>query len=111
MKEKLLGEGNFPLKDVFAALRSISFEGFFSFDWTPGDGALGDADVVLSHYAALARSLGRDPRRPRHQLYDNNRKTGKYVWKKDILIDETFPSSAARGIKRFGPRETRFRKD
>ncbi|MBQ7656778.1 MAG: AMP-dependent synthetase, partial [Clostridia bacterium] len=86
MKEKLVGEGSRPLKDVVAALRSISFEGFFSFDWTPGDGALGDADVVLSHYAALARNLGKDPRRVRHTLYDNNRKTGKYVWKKDILI-------------------------
>ncbi|MBQ7655684.1 MAG: sugar phosphate isomerase/epimerase [Clostridia bacterium] len=91
-QEKLLSEGKLPLKDVFAALRSISFDGFFSFDWTPGDGALGDADVVLSHYAALARNLGKDPRRARHTLYDNNRKTGKYVWKKDILIEETFPS-------------------
>ena len=101
MKEKLLGEGNLPLKDVFAALRSISFEGFFSFDWTPGDGALGDADVVLSHYAALARNLGKDPRRARHVLYDNNRKTGKYVWKKDILIDETFPSLLDRMVEEF----------
>ncbi|MBR4333824.1 MAG: sugar phosphate isomerase/epimerase, partial [Clostridia bacterium] len=80
VQKKLLGEGNLPLKDVFAALRSISFDGFFSFDWQPGEGALGDADVVLSHYAALARSIGKDPRRLRHKLYDNKRHTGKYIW-------------------------------
>ena len=107
-REKLLGEGELPLKDVFSALRSISFDGFFSFDWQPGEGALGDADVVLSHYAALARSLGKDPRRPRHQLYDNNRKTGKYVWKKDILIDETFPSLLDRMVEEF-PDQYAFR--
>ena len=106
--EKLLGEGNLPLKDVFSALRSISYEGFFSFDWQPGEGALGDADVVLSHYAALARNLGKDPRRPRHRLYDNNRKTGKYIWKKDTLIDETFPSLLDRVVEEF-PDQYAFR--
>ena len=108
VQEKLLGEGELPLKDVFSALRSISFDGFFSFNWQPGEGALGDADVVLSHYAALARSLGKDPRRPRHQLYDNNRHTGKYVWKKDILIEETFPSLLDRMVEEF-PDQYAFR--
>ena len=108
MQKKLLGEGNLPLKDVFAALRSISFEGFFSFDWQPGEGALGDADVVLSHYAALARSIGKDPRRLRHKLYDNNRHTGKYIWKKDVLIEETFPKVLDRVVEEF-PDQYAFR--
>jgi fatty-acyl-CoA synthase len=108
VREKLLAEGELPLKDVFSALRSISFDGFFSFAWPPREGALGDADVVFSHYAALARNLGKDPRRARHVLYDNNRKTGKYVWKKDILIDETFPSLLDRMVEEF-PDQYAFR--
>ncbi|MBR0227563.1 MAG: AMP-binding protein, partial [Clostridia bacterium] len=108
VQKKLLGEGSLPLKDVFAALRSISFEGFFSFDWQPGEGALGDADVVLSHYAALARSIGKDPRRLRHKLYDNNRHTGKYIWKKDVLIEETFPKVLDRVVEEF-PDQYAFR--
>ena len=50
---RLLGEGSLPLSDVFAALRSISFDGFFSFDWTPGSGALIRATegTVLDHIA------------------------------------------------------------
>ena len=108
VKEKLLGEGELPLKDVFSALRSISFDGFYSFAWQPGSGALGEADVVFSHYAALARSLGRDPRRRRHQLYDNNRHTGKYVWKKDTLIEETFSRVLDRMVEEF-PDQYAFR--
>ena len=108
VREMLLGEGSLPLKDVFSALRSISFDGFFSFDWTPGEGALGDADVVLSHYAALARNLGKDPRRARHMLYDNKRKTGKYIWKKDILIEETFSKVLDRVVEEF-PDQYAFR--
>jgi len=49
MEKKLLGEGEMNLSEVFAALRSISFDGFYSFDWQPGEGSLGDADVVFSH--------------------------------------------------------------
>ena len=105
---KLLGEGELPLRDVFAALRSISYDGFFSFDWQPGSGALGQADVVLSHYAALARDLGKDPRRARHKLYDNNRKTGKYVWKKDTLIEATFSKVLDRMVEEF-PDQYAFR--
>ena len=107
-QEKLLGEGELPLKDVFSALRSISFDGFYSFAWQPKDGALGDADVVFSHFAALARNLGRDPRRVRHTLYDNSRKTGKYVWKKDVLIEETFPKVLDRMVEEF-PDQYAFR--
>ena len=108
VQEKLLGEGELPLKDVFSALRSISFDGFFSFDWKRGEGALGQSDVVLSHYAALARSLGKDPRRLRHKLYDNNRRTGKYIWKKDILIEETFSKVLDRVVEEF-PDQYAFR--
>ena len=108
VREMLLGEGELPLKDVFAALRSISFDGFFSFDWQPGPGALGESDVVLSHYAALARSLGRDPRRLRHQLYDNKRHTGKFIWKKDVLIEETFSRVLDRVVDEF-PDQYAFR--
>ncbi|MBR1586279.1 MAG: AMP-binding protein, partial [Clostridia bacterium] len=105
---KLLGEGELPLADVFAALRSISFDGFYSFVWQPGEGALGQADVVLPHYAALARSLGKDPRQARHQLYENNRHTGKYIFKKDVLVDLTFSKLLDRVVEEF-PDQYAFR--
>ena len=106
--KKLLGEGQLPLGDVFAALRSISYDGFFSFDWTPGEGALGQSDIVLSHYAALARSLGRDPRRARQRLYENNRHTGKYIFKKDALVELTFSRLLDRVVAEF-PDQIAFR--
>ncbi|NLD83718.1 MAG: AMP-binding protein [Clostridiales bacterium] len=105
---RLLGEGSLPLSDVFAALRSISFDGFYSFRWQEGEGALGQSDVVLPHYAAMARSLGRDPRRPRHQLYENRRHTGKFIWKKDALIELTFSKMLDRVVEEF-PDQYAFR--
>ena len=105
---KLLGEGELPLSDVFSALRSISFDGYYSLRWQPGEGALGQADVVLSHYAALARDMGKDPRRPRHQLYENNRHTGKYIFKKDALVDLTFSGLLDRVVEEF-PDQYAFR--
>ncbi|MBE5782465.1 MAG: AMP-dependent synthetase [Clostridiales bacterium] len=108
MEKKLVGEGELNLSEVFSALRSISFDGFFSFSWQPGEGAMGDADVVLSHYAAVARDLGKDPRRPRHRLYDNKRGTGKYVWKKEALIDYTFSRLLDKMVEEF-PDQYAFR--
>ena len=107
-QKKLLGEGELALNEVFSALRSISFDGFFSFYWKPGEGALGDSDVVFSHYAAVARSIGKDPRRPRHHLYTNNRGTGKYVWKKEELIDYTFSKLLDKMVEEF-PDQYAFR--
>ncbi len=105
---RLLGEGELPLSDVFAALRSISYDGFFSFDWTPGKGVMGQADVVLSHFAAMARPLGRDPRRARHHLYENRRGNGKYIWKKEIIIESTFSQMLDRVVEEF-PDQYAFR--
>ena len=107
-ERKLLGEGNLPLAEVFSALRSISFDGFFSFAWQPGEGALGDADVVFSHFAAVARNIGKDPRRAKHRLYDNKRGTGKYVWKKETLIDYTFSRLLDKMVEEF-PDQYAFR--
>ena len=41
-------------------------------------------------------------------LQDNNAKTGKYVWRKEMLIDETFPDVLDRMCKEF-PDQYAFR--
>ncbi|MBE5787886.1 MAG: AMP-dependent synthetase [Clostridiales bacterium] len=108
MEKRLLSEGEMNLAEVFSALRSISFDGFYSFDWQPGQGALGDAEVVFSHYAAVARNIGKDPRRPQRKLFTNNRGDGKYVWKKETLIDYTFSKLLDKMVEEF-PDQYAFR--
>jgi len=37
----------------------------------------------------------------RGRLFDNARKTGKYIWEKDTLIDLTFPQLLDRVVEEF----------
>ena len=85
-----VGEGTLPIADFMNALRSINYDGFLSAEWDPEwmDG-IGDADIIFPHFATYM-SRYRDPSRNRPVLYDNRTKTGKYVWKRELLIEKTF---------------------
>ena len=66
-----------------------------------------DAGIVFPHFANfmaqyLAQSGGS------HRLQDNLRKTGKYVWPKETLIDLTFPQVLDRMVDEF-PDQYAFR--
>ena len=85
-----VGEGKLPIADFMNALRSVNYDGFLSAEWDPDwmEG-LGDADIIFPHYVTYM-SRFRDPSKNRATLYDNKAKTGKFVWKKEALIEKTF---------------------
>ena len=86
----LVGEGRLPLKDFVRALSSVNYDGFMCLEWDPEwISELGDVHVILPHYQTYMSRL-EDPKRNAPTLYSNRAKTGKFIWKKDALIEKTF---------------------
>lgn len=88
------------------ALQSIQYTGYVSLEWVklwmPN---LLDAGVVFPQYAEFMKPFRR---KHKHPLQDNNRKTGKYIWPKERLIDYTFPDVLDRVCEEF-PTQYAFR--
>lgn len=86
----LVGEGTMPLDDIMNALRSINYDGFVSIEWDPAwDKEINDIDIIFPHFVSFM-SRYRNISRAKSSLYENNRGTGKFVWKKDALVRKTF---------------------
>ena len=103
---KLMGEGDMPLHNIFAALAEISYSGYVSLEWVKRwDRNLQDAGIVFPHFAHYMSEY-REERQD--ALQDNKTHTGKYVWPKEHLIDCTFPDVLDRMCKEF-PEQYAFR--
>ena len=61
---------------------------------------LTDIEIILTHFASCM-SRFEETRRSRRHLYWNNSHTGKYVWKKETLIDKTFPQVLDKMVEEF----------
>ncbi len=87
---ELIGEGELPLRELMNALRSVNYDGFISLQWDPRwmEG-LTDPEVILTHFVSTLSGY-ESTRLNRKHLFTNNRGTGKYLWKKETLIDKTF---------------------
>lgn len=97
----LLGEGDLPLKTVFEGMRSINYEGFVSLELMPEWlETLADTEIVLPQFASYMSTFEPIPSW-QNTLYDNNRKTGKYIWKKETLIERTFSQMLDRVVEEF----------
>ena len=87
---ELIGEGTIPVQEMMDALSSIDYNGFISLEWKmeylPD---IPDREIIFAHFINY---MGRfdNPRGKKKTLYFNHDGTGKYVWKKDELIDLTF---------------------
>ena len=104
----LVGEGDIPLESMMNALRSINFEGCLSLEWLPGwMPELADPAIVFPHYAHYMSRFDNSARGD-DRLYDNKAGTGKYLWKKDVLIDLTFSQVLDRVVSEF-PDQYAFR--
>ncbi len=103
---KMMGEGDLPIEDMLAELKTIGYEGYVSLEWVKRWASnLSDAGIVFPHFANyMAKYLAKH----KHPLQDNNRKTGKYVWPKERLIDYTFPDVLDRICEEF-PKQYAFR--
>ena len=97
----LVGEGDLPIPDVMRALSSVDYMGCISLlwkpDWLP---VLPDADVILPHFENYMRRFS-STRGSKKALYPNHDGTGEYIWKKDELIDLTFPEVLDRAAEEF----------
>ena len=101
MEYRLIGEGSLPLRVMMDALRSVNYENYVSLEMDPAwVEDLGEAEIVFPHFIHSIERFIR-MQRPQHRLYDNNRKTGKYVWKKETLIECTFPQLLDRMVDEF----------
>ena len=88
---ELIGEGQLPISEMMNALRSVNYDGFISIQWNPAwIEELSDIEIILTHFASCM-SRFEETRRARRHLYWNNAHTGRYVWKKESLIEKTFP--------------------
>ncbi|HOV26061.1 MAG TPA: AMP-binding protein [Pseudobacteroides sp.] len=100
-KYRMMGEGDLPIDDMMRALRSINYEGYISLEWVKRWAAdLDDAGVVFPNFVNYM-SRYTEESTVKGRLFDNNTKTGKYVWEKDTLIDLTFPQVLDRMVDEF----------
>ena len=97
----LIGEGELPLFEMMLALRSVNYDGFLSLVWDPQwCEEIDDMEIIFSQFIGFMRQFN-DPSRNEKTLYYNRAHTGKFVWKKDLLIDETFPQVLDRMVEEF----------
>ena len=97
----LLGEGELPVDEMMTALRSVNYDGFVSLEWDPSwCEELNDMEIIFSHFVGTM-SRYEDPRLGHRNLYLNRAGTGKFVWKKDLLIDATFSQVLDRMVEEF----------
>ena len=97
----LAGEGELPIKEIMLALRSVNFDGFVSLVWNPEwCEELDDMEIIFAQFVGYMKQFN-DTSRKEKTLYYNNARTGKYVWKKDLLIEATFSQVLDRMVEEF----------
>ena len=84
----LVGEGSLPIEDIMNALKSVNYDGFISIEWDPGWDEVSDLDIIFPHFISYMSRF--ELARSHTPLFDNNARTGKFVWKKETLIEKTF---------------------
>ena len=90
-KYALIGEGKLPMDEMMNALRSVNYDGYICLEWNPKFlPEVDDFEIILTHYYHYMLSLGSRTKTQSHYYY-NNTHTGKFLWKKEALIDKTFP--------------------
>ena len=104
----LVGEGTLPIAEMMRALSSVNYDGFISIEWKPEwMEDLQDPQVIFPHFVNYMHRF-ESPRRMKKTLYFNRAHTGQFVWKKDALIDATFPKVLDRMAEEF-PDQTAIR--
>ena len=97
----LIGEGDLPIDDIMSALSCVNYDGYISLDWNPKWMLeMTEMEVIFSHFASYMERF-QTPSRKKAFLYSNKADTGKYVWKKDLLIEKTFPQVLDRMVEEF----------
>ena len=104
----IMGEGVLPVEKMMRALASIDYDGFISLEWKPEwVKDVQDYEFIFPHYLNYMKRFERSHAKRSH-LYLNHDGTGEYIWKKDELIDLTFPQVLDRLVEEF-PDQYAFR--
>ncbi len=97
----LMGEGELPTDEMVMALRSVNYNGFVSLEWSPEwCPEIDDMEIVFAQFAGYMHQFS-DTAKAEPVLYRNKANTGKYVWKKELLINNTFPQVLDRMVEEF----------
>ena len=88
----LMGEGELPVERFINALRSVTYDGFLSFEWNPQWAAeLADPEIVFPHFVTYMERFADKPHKET-AFYTNRAGTGRFIWPKYRLVNETFGS-------------------
>ena len=97
----IIGEGILPIPEMMRALSSIDYDGFVSLEWKPEwVQDVSDHSFIFPHFISYMSQF-ENVRSNRRKLYLNHDGTGEYIWKKDELIDLTFPQVLDRVVEEF----------
>ena len=103
-RDVLLGEGELPADSFVNALRSLNYDGFFCVDWNE---EITDADIVLTHFGCYMNAF-EESRSLKPRLESNRAGTGTYPWKKNEILELTFPKLLD-AVAELYPDQTAFR--
>ena len=97
----LIGEGELPVVSVINALSSVNYNGFISLEWNPvWMEDFTEIDVIFSHFSQYMQKF-QAPSRTKNHLYRNKKGDGRFVWKKEALIDKTFSQVLDKMVEEF----------
>jgi len=97
----LLGEGTLPVADMMDALRSVNYSGFISLEWDPKwMEALGDPDIIFPQFTGVMSKFDSLTQKP-EPLFYNATGTGTFPWKKDTVIEYTFPKVLDKMVEKY----------
>ena len=86
----LIGEGELPVGEMVNALRSVNYNGYVTLEWNPlWMPEIDDFEVILTFFESGMSAYGNTKKNKKH-LYRNNAGDGRFIWKKEQLIDKTF---------------------
>ena len=98
---RLIGEGTLPIEELMMALRSVNYDGFLSLEWDPKwMPEIDDMEIIFSHFVSTMSRFA-DTSRAETVYYENRTHTGKFLWKKDALIEKTFSEVLDRMAEEF----------
>ena len=97
----LAGEGILPVKDIMNALRSVNYDGFISLVWDPAwCEEIDDMEIIFAQFTHYMKQFS-DTSKGEKNFYYNRAHTGRFIWKKDDLIDLTFSQVLDRMVEDF----------
>ncbi len=97
----LIGEGSLPVDNLIRALRSVNYSGYISMEWDPAwVPELGSPEIVFPHFSNfMTRYDTLSKAKP--VLYRNKKGDGRFIWKKDTLIEKTFSEVLDKMVENF----------